>query len=182
MGQDDDERADDAERSLFLDAMQGVQPLAERRRGPGSSLLDAARGARRPRSVAEPRRSQRIEVEALGEEVRGVAAGVDERAVWRLRDEGRFDLRLDLHGLDREGAREWVERRLLQAYLAGERRVLLVHGRGLRSAAGPVLKRWLPVCLSSPPLDKLVLAFTTAGARQGGSGATLVLLRKRRRD
>jgi DNA-nicking Smr family endonuclease len=46
---------------------------------------------------------------------------------------------------------------------------------------GPVLKRKLPEWLAEPPLGEKVLAFASAPSRQGGSGATRVLLRQPRR-
>ena len=60
---------------------------------------------------------------------------------------------------------------------AGE---LVVHGRGRHSEAAPVLRNELPDWLQERPLAALVMAFCTAPASRGGSGALLVLLRRAR--
>jgi DNA-nicking Smr family endonuclease len=78
-------------------------------------------------------------------------------------------------------ARRRLRQALEAADAAGEECVLVVHGRGHRSVEGPVLKRKLPEWLAEPPLGEKVLAFASAPSRQGGPGATRVLLRQPRR-
>jgi DNA-nicking Smr family endonuclease len=59
--------------------------------------------------------------------------------------------------------------------------VLIVHGRGLNSKDNvPVLKERLKVWLAHGSIGKVVLAFTTARACDGGAGALYVLLRRAR--
>ena len=55
--------------------------------------------------------------------------------------------------------------------------MLVIHGRGLHSDAGPTLKAALPGWLAEPPHGASVLAFESAGPGRGGTGATYVLLR-----
>ncbi len=81
---------------------------------------------------------------------------------------------LDLHGLTANEARIMLREFMTEVLLEGRRCVRIVHGKGLRSGpGGPVLKvklnNWLP------KWDQ-VLAFTTAPARDGGTGAVYVLL------
>lgn len=81
---------------------------------------------------------------------------------------------LDLHGLTADQARTMLREFMTDVLLEGHRCVRIVHGKGLRSGpGGPVLKvklnKWLP------QWDQ-VLAFTTAPARDGGTGAVYVLL------
>ena len=45
---------------------------------------------------------------------------------------------------------------------------------------GPVLKEALLGWLCEPPLDRLVMAFASAVPEDGGTGATYVLLRRKR--
>ena len=56
----------------------------------------------------------------------------------------------------------------------------MVHGRGLHSPEGPVLKEALPGWLAAAPIGARVLAFATAGPEAGGAGASYVLLRRSR--
>ncbi len=59
--------------------------------------------------------------------------------------------------------------------------MLVIHGRGLNSGdAGPVLGEAVQRVLTAGRVARAILAFTHAGPAQGGDGATLVLLRKRR--
>ena len=90
----------------------------------------------------------------------------------------RPEAAVDLHGLDRAGARERLWREIGAASRAGRRCVLVIHGRGLRSEGGePVLKQALPSWLAEPRLRGLVLAFCPARPQDGGPGASYVLLR-----
>jgi DNA-nicking Smr family endonuclease len=89
---------------------------------------------------------------------------------------GKYSIQneLDLHGLTANQARSMLREFMTDVLLEGHRCVRIVHGKGLRSGpGGPVLKvklnKWLP------QWDQ-VLAFTTAPARDGGTGAVYVLL------
>lgn len=89
---------------------------------------------------------------------------------------GKYSIQneLDLHGLTAAQARSMLREFMTDVVLEGHRCVRIVHGKGLRSGpGGPVLKaklnKWLP------QWDQ-VLAFTTAPARDGGTGAVYVLL------
>ena len=69
---------------------------------------------------------------------------------------------------------------LRDAYADGDRCVRIVHGRGLRSQGGPVLKDAVLAWLQEPPLAAIVMAFASAPPAWGGPGALFVLLRRRR--
>ena len=165
--------AEDAS-ALFARAMEGVQPLRNR------DLVRAPRKRSVPRRTGPPARSKAgFEVEAYGERVAGRAADADHALLSRLqRGEMAVEVEVDLHGMDAGQAREAVRGVVARAQRAGQRCLLVIHGRGLRSPAGPVLKQALPGWLTEPPLDRQVLAFTSAGAGHGDTGATLVLLRR----
>lgn len=157
--------------------MQDVAPLARPaevvRRRPGGGKVRPAKA--RPAQVL-------FEVERIGERVEGLAAGVDRKLLRRLeRGEVEVDREIDLHGLNEEGAREVVAGTLALTLQVGYRCLRIVHGRGLRSPEGPTLKEAVIRWLSTPPLGAHVLAFASAPPRQGGPGATLVLLRQARK-
>src|SRR5579859_1422760 len=82
---------------------------------------------------------------------------------------------LDLHGLSQAAARYQLAEFLTYSRDAGRHCVRIVHGKGYRSGArGPVLKTAVDLWLRRH-LD--VMAFTSARAIDGGTGAVYVLLR-----
>jgi DNA-nicking Smr family endonuclease len=114
------------------------------------------------------------------EYMEGTAPGVDPHLVQRLHH-GDFAIRgqLDLHGYTVDEAKILLDRFLNQAYRGGLRCVRLIHGRGKNSPDNrPVLKEHVQMWLSQGRLSRLVLAFVTAPARDGGAGAAYVLLRR----
>ena len=138
-----------------------------------------------------PRQHLRDEAAALNESLHGPALidlfleGGDE-AAWRrdslpktwLRDlrRGRWVIqdKLDLHGMNREQARQAVVTFLAECRDHGHRCVRIVHGKGLSSPGRePVLKKLVLGWLTQ---RSEVLAFCQARTVEGGSGAVVVLL------
>lgn len=109
-----------------------------------------------------------------------IGYGVNPDVAKRLH-RGDFSIQayIDLHGLGVESAQEAFERFLKEALLYGKRAVLIVHGRGLSSREEPVLKTKVKEWLTSGRWRKWVMAFTSARACDGATGATYVLLRQR---
>jgi len=109
----------------------------------------------------------------------GAASGFDRRRLARLRaGDPPPERELDLHGLRRDEARRRLRAELCAALAGGERCLLVIHGRGARSADGAVLRDALPGWLAEPPHGESVLAFASADGHAGG--ASYVLLRRRR--
>lgn len=106
------------------------------------------------------------------------AAGVHQVVVDRLADgDIPYQAHIDLHGHTREEAREALERFLKESIALGRTSVLVVHGRGKRSPEGrAVLRTAVHSWLRRGALGRLVAAYTTARAVDGGGGATYVLL------
>jgi DNA-nicking Smr family endonuclease len=124
-----------------------------------------------------------FEVTRSGERSEGLARGIDPAHLGRLRrGERPIERRVDLHGLTAAAARRELTAELRAAFTEGVRCVLVVHGRGLHSEAGPVLRDGLVDWLIAAPLASWVMAFATAQPRHGGPGASYVLLRRARRD
>ncbi len=92
--------------------------------------------------------------------------------------EGRFSVKdcLDLHGLSVEESEEEVESFFKEALNKRYKCVKIIHGRGLRSPRGPVLKETLVKSLSTK-YRKYVVAFVTARQCDGGLGALYILLK-----
>lgn len=83
---------------------------------------------------------------------------------------------LDLHGMNRHVAAVSVADFMRHCRKRGRRCVRIIHGKGMRSGPrGPVLKQTVNTLLRRAGA---VLAFASARARDGGTGATLVLLGK----
>jgi DNA-nicking Smr family endonuclease len=176
--------------TLFLDAVAGVRPL-----DPGTrARVDSPAPASPARAVTDPDAealaelcdlvtgSAPFDISDSDEYIEGAMVGLDPRLLRRLRN-GEFasQAHLDLHGMTIEEARRAVERFLTQAYQSGKRCVLIVHGRGHNSKDQiPVLKRRLATWLARGQWARLILAFTSARACDGGAGALYVLLRRQR--
>ena len=160
----------------FAEAMRDVEPLADRDkvRRRGSSAITA------PRRRA-PARQISFEFPRSDEPLLGHVSGMQRRQLERLRSgQIRPESSIDLHRLQTEPARAALRHRLIDAHDAGQRCVVVIHGRGLRSQRGPVLKRALPAWLTDATLASRVLAFAPARPEDGGEGATYVLLRRSR--
>ncbi len=170
-------RGDKGDRSPFTEAMKGVKPLVgrDKARPPPQKTT-----AGRPADAASP---IRFEVSHSGEQLEGRAPGIDRKHLRRLRTgDVPVDARVDLHGLHGPEAREAVHNALIDAAEAGLRCVLVIHGRGLGSESGPVLKQALPGWLAEAPIGASVMAFASATPEDGGGGATYVLMRRRRSE
>jgi DNA-nicking Smr family endonuclease len=160
----------------FARAVRDVRPLAGR---------DKLRQRHSPKVSAtgrsKPQGEIHFELPQPDEPLLGYAEGVNRRQLQRLRSgQIRPESSLDLHRLQAEAARAALHRHLIQAQQAGQRCVLVIHGRGMRSAEGPVLRRALPAWLADAKVARLVLAFAPARPEDGGNGASYVLLRRSR--
>jgi len=108
-----------------------------------------------------------------------VRPGVQHGVFKRLRlGDYRFDSRLDLHGFTVEQSREALFRFIADCMRHDVRAALLNHGKGAGRATPALLKScvasWLPQFAE-------VLAFHSAPRHLGGTGATVILLRKSER-
>jgi DNA-nicking Smr family endonuclease len=173
---------DDDEAELFRRAMQDVRPLKRAARVSG--------GARPPRPRARFARAERAAVlaESLlapgpyidaqpGDELLYRRPGVPEQVLRAMRrGTYRIEAELDLHGLRAQEAVLQLAQFLQRARARSLQCVRIIHGKGLRSGQnGPVLKHAVNTVLRRA---EPVLAFTSAPPRAGGTGATLVLLRR----
>ena len=180
------------ENGLFLDLMADVTPIqcggkkriarlpdpnARPAHAPGNEELEVlAHLSDLVSGVTE------IDITFTDEYIEGCALGFNQRLMQRLK-RGEFPIQdhVDLHGLKKQEAETRVRDFLIQSYRRGLRCVLIVHGRGLNSQDHiPVLKERLPTWLNRGPINKIVLAFSTARPYDGGAGAIYVLLRRSR--
>lgn len=113
--------------------------------------------------------------EALGDFLEYLRDGLPPKLLKRLK-RGHFSVQdeIDLHRMSRVEAEAVLRLFLAEARRRDHRCVRIVHGKGLRSGeSGPVLKAMVDRMLR---LRGDVLAFASAPARDGGSGAVVVLL------
>lgn len=89
-----------------------------------------------------------------------------------------IEARVDLHGQTRDAAMSQLSRFLHQSAAAGRRCVLVITGKG--TSGKGVLRREFPLWLEAGDLRPLVLGLAPAQAKDGGSGAFYVLLRRKR--
>lgn len=87
---------------------------------------------------------------------------------------------IDLHDMTQDQAFPVLRRFILSHYKRGSRTLLVITGKGRVSEGGGVLKRMLPLWLGDRDLAPCILALTPAVAKDGGSGAFYVRLRKKR--
>ncbi len=178
----------DDDPTLFRQAMVGVVPLdqAIRRRIPVRGALQACRRDALPEDEevrAELldliRGESDFEISCSDEYVDGAILGLSPRILKKLRlGEFSYQAYVDLHGYNRVQARQVVTDFLRASFGRGYRCVLVVSGRGRNSEnREPVLKEHLVTWLIRSPLNRLVLAFASARAHDGGVGAFYVLLR-----
>ena len=172
-------RASEDDLALFHEAIGPVRRIEVE--GPAAA---APKPAPRPRSREADEvqagkdfrlRPFEFAADTLGDTLEYLADGHSPKLMRDLK-RGRYAVQdeLDLHRMRVDEAEA-----ALRAFLGEARRaqfpcVRLVHGKGLRSEAGPVLKALVDRVLRH---RGDVLAFASAPAAQGGTGATLVLLR-----
>lgn len=166
---------------LFRDAAAGARPIPTRHVHLPKPAPPARARFRRHDERQVLHESLTVDAEAMdletGEELSFCRPGIPAGTLRSLR-RGSYAIKagLDLHGLTAVEARRELRSFLAESLASGIRCVRIVHGKGLRSGArGPVLKasvnRWLR------QWDE-VLAFVSAPARDGGTGAVYVLLRR----
>ena len=179
---------DTEEARVFRAAVRDVTPLPPSREPPHGTALPRPRARRRAPLVEAESPGVAALGELVADDVPGAAApaaadalsfkrpGVREQTLrhWRR---GRYPVEdeLDLHGLSQAAARDYLAEFIAASRHAGLRCVRVVHGKGYRSGArGPVLKIAVNTWLKR---HTDVLAFTSARAIDGGTGAVYVLLR-----
>lgn len=119
----------------------------------------------------------RIRLSDTGEYIEWAGPGIQGDVLERLHG-GEFAVQdsVDLHGLTLIEAEAAFFAFFGESLRKGLFCIKVIHGRGLRSPNGPVLKeaatKWL-----SGPLRKSVRAFTSARDCDGGLGATYIILK-----
>lgn len=160
--------------ALFRAAIGEVQRLeAQNRVTPQPQLRDPLlRPSATPSSIPDTLSDFTAEpapVEYLGNGLSRMTLRKLRRGAWPIQDS------LDLHGCTSDAARKLLQEFLHEAAQRESRCVLVIHGKGLNSQGGEaVLRKLARHWLTQHPQ---VLAYCDAPAKDGGSGAVLVLLK-----
>jgi len=179
-----------ADASAFRAAVRDVKPLVQLPAAAGLAKVKPRARVRRAAGVVEnlddvmpliptPPSGEAASTEeaaAGGAALSFHRAGVRIQVMRRLR-RGLYPIEdeLDLHGLNQSVARDRLADFIARSRDSGRRCVRIIHGKGSRSGArGPVLKTAVNLWLRRH-MD--VMAFISARAIDGGTGAVYVLLR-----
>ncbi len=182
--------AEATDEEIFRREMKDVIPLKDRRK----RRFTRRRRPKPPRFFAQEEEAEalaklaelvagygKFDLTFSDEYVEGGVSGINPAVLRKLRS-GKFSYQdfIDLHGLKKSAAREKVARFLHESVRKGYRCVLIVHGRGLHSDnKEPVIKSYIKSWLCRGEIGRMVLAFSSARACDGGTGAIYVLLRKK---
>lgn len=173
--------ASDETDPAFARAMQGVSPLNKS----GREVIPAV--ASRPGPVQAGNALQdfmdgklEFALSFTEEYIEGYVVGLDLLTVGKLRQGGYSpEASLDLHGLNVQQAFESLRGFFKSSWYRGMRCVLVVCGRGKNSPDGiGILREKIRQWFTQEPFKRVILAFCTAKAHDGGPGSVYVLLRK----
>ena len=170
---------DEDDAALFRASISGVKPLASSHHAherPKPSARPLQKEADERAVLAELLTDPEPDMLESGDTLIYQGPGIQDGVFRKLR-RGQFHMQseLDLHGLNREGAKLAVTRFLAHCQDQGYRSVRIIHGKGNGSPnSGPVIKRYLDSWLRK---RKDVVAFCSARPVDGGTGAVYVLLR-----
>lgn len=184
----DSEQLDD-DKVLFLQAMHGVNRLADKNVRPpaGGSTTKPDAATLSKRAAAQGGKESQLgaglsDMQALLNPVSGEAylsykqATLQNKIFTQLK-QGKmrwFDA-VDIHGCTIDEARAAMTQLLSQAKQNNETVVKIVHGKGTDAVLKTCINGWLRQLPE-------VLAFCSAPAKDGGNGAVLVLLKKQKTD
>ncbi|KAA0875838.1 Smr/MutS family protein [Nitrincola tapanii] len=171
----------------FAELMQGVKPMHSSRANlQKPKPKDPSLNYRRMMAMREEERtidglsSDVAELVESEEELIFATPGIQISLLKRLR-QGHlpWEQGLDLHGFTVDQARDELSRFIREALRQNIRSVLVVHGKAFSQAGqSAILKSYVNDWLKQMPG---VLAFTSALARDGGTGALYVLLKRQDR-
>lgn len=165
---------------LFRNMVTGVKPLkVEERIQPEKPNISPHRRTQTPEEQIDSDFAEFAHATDVApeESLFFARTGLQHRVLKQLkRGDIAVEASLDLHGQFIEEAGKSLTLFLGEAQSVGCRCVIVIHGKGTRSAAGrPVLKTQVNHWLRESPA---VLAFSSTQPRHGGTGSVYILLKK----
>lgn len=174
------------EHEVFMEAMKDVKKLDREK---ATTRESAKKGNLLPSRKMDDYSMEEVlkdnytfNVVNLPEYMEGYVDDLHPLVIEKLRG-GEFSVQkaLDLHGLSASEAYETFSRFIKEAVQSQVCCVKIIHGRGLKSRNGPVLKEKLKEWILRAMHRKWVVAFSSSMMSDGGPGATTVLLRTKPR-
>jgi DNA-nicking Smr family endonuclease len=170
----------DEEQALFREAMHGVKKITPKKTiAPLPPRITRPKRATPDTNSSHATYSDYDKVEPVSGEdmIEYRKSGFQHKNLRKLRL-GQYNVEaiLDLHGMTVVEAKEALHHFLKQCLRKGTRHVLIIHGKG-RSDTYPILKNKLNNWLRQ--IDQIV-AFCSAAAKDGRSGAMYVLLKNQK--
>ncbi|MEX0628542.1 MAG: Smr/MutS family protein [Cucumibacter sp.] len=168
-------RSDDTD--LWAEVTRSVKPLKARRTNHPNP---APRPRAEPLAVARPR--DPLPARAAASAGKPIEPGLRRKLV---RGREAIDATLDLHGMRQADALEALTRFIRAAAGRGDRNVLVITGKGLRSEGTSrleepgVLRRAVPRWLAGSNLAPHIAGVAAAARLHGGEGALYVRLKRR---
>jgi len=173
---------DKTDEEIFLDAMSDVREIMEfreiaikKRPAIKHQTVRADDSLDILRQIVNGERKMKLSL--MGEYMEGISPNVRKDIARRLH-QGDFSVQddIDLHGLTLKQAEDALCVFFSEAIKKRLFCVKVIHGRGLRSPGGPVLKEAFKKWLEGS-FKKWVLAYSTAKDCDGGLGATYIILK-----
>ncbi len=170
------------ERDDFLTAMRDVKRIdAGKKRIREGAHKASFRSSNNPAdsSMKSALKSEyAFSVVNIPEYMEGYVEGINPLTLERLRN-GDYSIQavIDLHGLSVTDAKETFDLFVADAVRKQLFCIKVIHGRGLKSRSGPVLKERLKEWIVRAMHRKWVVAFCSSRMTNGGPGATVILLR-----
>ena len=167
------------DQAFFLEAMRGVKKIAY------SKAHFPPEPPTKPKAPAQISQAKpdlfyfsdydKIDLVDSHESIEFSRPGIQHKILRKLRlGQYNIEAKLDLHGQTVEQAKQSLAEFFIDCQKQGIRHVLIIHGKG-RSHLKPILKNKLNHWLRE---TNLVLAFSSAIAKDGSRGALYVLLRR----
>jgi DNA-nicking Smr family endonuclease len=179
------ESNDEDDASLFLREVEGVKKVTN---ASDTSVVPAAKRSREGKAVrtAEERDLFLSAMQKIGSTLPDASQEQEQEDTGRRspssrmrqlkRGTIRISSELDLHGSLKDEALKRLEQFLADAFTSGQRAVLIITGKGMNSAEGPVLQGAVAAWLRNQGKG-LVAEFSPAPREHGGSGAFVVFLK-----
>jgi DNA-nicking Smr family endonuclease len=172
------QRTDD---EIFKDAMADVREIREFRKIPLGKPPGITPRAVKPDNTLDMLQDivsgkRKIRLSDTAEYMEWVSPNMRKDIARRLH-QGKFSVQdsIDLHGMTLDEAEEAFHAFFMEAFRRRLFCIKVIHGRGLRSPKGPVLKNALKKWLHGG-IRKRIIAYSTAQDCDGGLGATYIIL------
>jgi DNA-nicking Smr family endonuclease len=166
---------------VFMDAMADVREIREFRKIPLSKPPGIAPRVVKPDNTLDILQEivsgkRKIRLSDTAEYMEWVSPNM-RKDIARKLHQGKFSVQdsIDLHGMNLDEAEEAFHAFFMEAFRRRLFCIKVIHGRGLRSPKGPVLKNALKKWLHGG-IRKRIIAYSTAQDCDGGLGATYIIL------